>query len=99
MNIPPNVDWHEARLAVFLELERLDGEAKRLAALVEVTRDKLEGKMTKDVNELGAKIRNAQDDVNTLTMSARIKASMYGSAFALVSLLVVELLKYFLNHH
>ena len=86
MNLPPNVEWTEARLAIFMELTRLDDEAKRLGILNGTMAEKLETKFTKDLNELFAANRRTNKNVSALQK----KAAALG---AIVSLLVTVLVK------
>jgi hypothetical protein len=57
----PNVEWPEARLAVFMQMQRLDENQKQLASTTSVLHEKLETKIQRDLHEAHAKIRALQN--------------------------------------
>ena len=91
MNLPPNVDWTEARLAVFMELTRLDDEAKRLGIMNGTMSEKLETKFTKDLHECFVMIRRMNKEVQNV----RVKAAGLGGIVGLLVTILVEVARHF----
>jgi len=91
MNLPPNVEWTEARLAVFMELSRLDDESKRLAIQGGTMSDKLETKFAKDLHECFAAIRRTNREVQNV----RVKAAALGGTVGLLVTVLVEVARHF----
>jgi len=91
MNLPPNVEWTEARLAIFMELTRLDDETKRLGVLNGTMSDKLETKFTKDLHECFTAIRRMNKEVQNV----RIKAGALGGTLGLLVTVLVEIARHF----
>jgi len=91
MNLPPNVEWTEARLAIFMELTRLDDESKRLGILNGTMSDKLETKFTKDLHECFALIRRVDKQVQ----SDRLKTAALSGTVGLLVTILVQVARHF----
>jgi hypothetical protein len=91
MNLPPGVEWNEARLAVFMELTRLDDEAKRLGILNGTMSDKLETKFAKDLHECFAAIRRQNKEIQNI----RVKAAALGGTVGLLVTILIKVALHF----
>ena len=91
MNLPPNVEWTEARLAIFMELTRLDDETKRIAVLNGTMSDKLETRFTKDLHECFTAIRRTNKEVQNV----RMKAAALGGTVSLLVMIFAEVVRHF----
>ena len=91
MNLPPNVDWNEARLAVAMELTRLNDEAKRLAILNGTMSEKLETKFSKDLHECFAMIRR----IDKQLQAVRVKAAALGATLGGLITLLIKIAHHF----
>ena len=91
MNLPPGVEWTEARLAVFMELTRLDDEAKRLSILNGTMSEKLETKFKTDLNECFALLRST----NRRLARVELKAAALGGTVGLLVTISIQLVRHF----
>jgi hypothetical protein len=97
VNIPPNVEWSEARLAVFMEISRLDDESKRLSIQNGTMSEKLETKFTKDLHECFQAIRRVSKEVENLRLKAATLGGTVGALVALLTMLVGAAIRHFVK--
>lgn len=107
----PNVEWKEARIAVFMESERLDSEVKRCGILIGQQQEKI-SKIVDDLHAAHEKVRTLvsantklqmeSSDMRKQVTEARIRAAQLSAVVTGTGFLILELLRLaipYLMHH
>jgi predicted nucleotidyltransferase len=100
MEIPVEVKWEEARMAIFLQLAQLREQNIRQEALLATTTDKLEGKFKKDLDDAHANIRALKrehkadiDAIKSEQASAKLKVAKLAGQVSLILFAALELIR------